>query len=582
MNQAALAQQPMRVHNPQSTGFSSVVSAPNASSPSIGITLQRQSSCACGGGCPACLAKSGDLRISQPNDPAEIEADQVADRVMRMVDSDAASAARTSHPLNAIHRQCDACEDEAQTIQRKSLLFGGGIPAQSPTHVQGVMSSGGQPLDHAIRSFFEPKFGYDLRAVRIHTGDSAEVSAREIDAKAYTLGSHIVFGGGEYQPDSESGRRLLAHELAHLTRESNHGRRNVVHRKLTVDAASSDDPATAISMIDPLVTSLCPDFQTNSISGEITPKNGTPCSIPRFRDVANGSHRLGCCCLCTMTRPWGADWRILVSSTDAPTTNERSHTVRMTPTSGPNAPELRHWTTGPVQTVSVIPPAEGLGHELCGHAALMKIRAHPGNSGDRAFTDEHDPTVRVQNALATELGIAGLRRGLAAGGTHRGESLRVFSIGPFSVNADDPAPFAPQIAAAVAFMNGKPDLLVDTVGFRNGADTIVGISASRARRVRDSLAAGITRGEEDAHIETTPGVRETLPRVQPLTDGGVGASAIVELRMAFRPGGLLTPIGVPAPAVPVHVDPTDPGRVTAMKGGSVNECHKLLALTAWP
>jgi hypothetical protein len=195
---------------------SAPIFSPVASSP---LFLQRKASCACGGGCPACQAKSSELKVSQPNDPAEIEADRIADRVMRMADSDTASAARTSHPLNAIHRQCDACEDEEQTIQRKSLPSGGGIPAQSPAHVQGVMSSGGQPLDHAIRSFFEPKFGYDLRAVRIHTGERAEASAREIDAKAYTLGSHIVFGSGEYQPESERGRRLLAHELAHTVQQ---------------------------------------------------------------------------------------------------------------------------------------------------------------------------------------------------------------------------------------------------------------------------------------------------------------------------------------------------------------------------
>ena len=48
------------------------------------VPIYRKASCACGGGCPACQAKSDDLKISQPNDPAEIEADQIADNVMRM------------------------------------------------------------------------------------------------------------------------------------------------------------------------------------------------------------------------------------------------------------------------------------------------------------------------------------------------------------------------------------------------------------------------------------------------------------------------------------------------------------------
>jgi hypothetical protein len=283
-----------------------------------------------------------------------------------------------------------------------------------------------------------------------------------------------------------------------------------------------------------------------------------------------------------MTRPFGADWKIVVTSTESPTTNDQTHVVNMTPTSGLGAPELRYWTTGPTETVRVQPPNEVLGHELCGHAALMKIRAHPadGPNTDRSYSDIHDPTVRVQNALATEMGLAGPRRGLAGGGTHRGESLRVFTVGPFTANADDPTPFASQIAAATAFLNGAPDLLFDTVGFRDAADTTASVSATRASRVRSAINAGL--GTVLATVETSPGVDEILARPQPATDGGVGASPIVEIRMAIRPAGLITPIGVPPPATPVHVDEESPGRVASLKAGSVNECHDLLATTAWP
>jgi hypothetical protein len=85
-----------------------------------------------------------------------------------------------------------------------------------------------------------------------------------------------------------------------------------------------------------------------------------------------------------------------------------------------------------------------------------------------------------------------------------------------------------------------------------------------------------------ADVETTPGVDETLARPQPATDGGVGASPIVEIRMAIRPAGLLTPSGASPPATPVHVDEELPGRVASLKRGDINECHDLLATTAWP
>ena len=158
----------------------------------------------------------------------------------------------------------------------------------------------------------------------------------------------------------------------------------------------------------------------------------------------------------------------------------------------------------------------------------------------------------MQNALATEMGLAGPRRGLAGGGTHRGESLRVFTVGPFTTDADDPTPFASQIAAATAFLNGEPELLFDTVGFRVAADTTASVSAMRASRVRSAIIAGL--GTVLATVETSPGVDETLARPQPAIDGGAGASPIVEIRMAIRPAGLITPIGVPPPATPVHVD----------------------------
>ena len=479
-----------------------------------------------------------------------------------------------------IQRKCAECdEEEEETIQRRPVSSAGPVSAQEHDHVHAATTSGGHPLDDRTREFFEPRLGYDLSNVRVHTDPAAARSATAVDARAYTLGTDIVFGSAEYAPHSEAGRHLIAHELAHVAQQSQGRGGRTIHRTLKIDTASSDDRATAVPMMSPLITSLCPDFEVNS-ADFVVPKAGTACSIPRFAAVAGGSHPLGCCCLCTMTRPFGPLWTIVVTATNAPVTRSGSNEVRMTPTSGPTAPELRQWSTGPVERTSVIAPAEGLGHELCGHAALMKIRAHPADTGDRAYTDEHDPTVRIQNELATEMGIVGPRRGLAAGGTHRGESLRVFNVGPFNADSDDPAPFAAQITAAVDFLNGKPELLFDTVGFRDGTDTNAAISSTRAVRVRSAIVGALTT--LSTSVETTPGVTEVLARPQPSTDGGLGGSRMVEILMAIRPAGLVTPIGTAPPAVPVHVDEELPGRVGSLKRGSVNQCHQLLANTAWP
>lgn len=105
------------------------------------------------------------------------------------------------------------------------------------------------------RSFFEPRIGYELSAVRIHTDSSANRSAAAIDARAYTLGNNIVFGNGEYSPDSDSGRHLLAHELAHVVQQSGSGprgdgrvgQRNSLQMKGKADSAAGVPVVRAMS-----------------------------------------------------------------------------------------------------------------------------------------------------------------------------------------------------------------------------------------------------------------------------------------------------------------------------------------------
>jgi hypothetical protein len=76
--------------------------------------------------------------------------------------------------------------------------------------------AGGRPLDLATLAFFEPRLGADLGAVRVHTDGEAASSARALRAEAYTVGISIVFGAGRYDPQSSTGKELLAHELAHV------------------------------------------------------------------------------------------------------------------------------------------------------------------------------------------------------------------------------------------------------------------------------------------------------------------------------------------------------------------------------
>ncbi len=147
------------------------------------VPILRKASCSCGGGCASCRASSNESHVTEPGGPAEME---------------------TSRQRN----------------EWKPLPLGVGASSQSPGHVLKALDSGGQALDSQTRNFFEPRLGYDLSGVRVHTGSNAEHSAAEVSANAYTLGQNIVFGAARFEPDTHQGRLLLGHELTHVVQQS--------------------------------------------------------------------------------------------------------------------------------------------------------------------------------------------------------------------------------------------------------------------------------------------------------------------------------------------------------------------------
>ena len=393
MSKVALAQPPLRVRHPQSTGFILALSVPSSSSSSIGVMLQKKSSCPCDGGCPACQAKSSDLKISQPNDPAEIEADQIADRVMRMPDdisvaptgpvgvsttapilqrteaegeqlkeegsrcsswrADPESISKragefyarnhltppsqaaveriqceppiangnygcyvylsdglvlrvlvretdivvgtgpgpitTEHPPPATPlcfyeyscpegelvltvEKCQSAKPSGSSgppaVAQRAALSSAMAPRTVPSILHDVLNSSGQQLDSATRAFFEPRFGYDLSRVRIHSDPLAAQSAESIQARAYTLENNIVFANGEYKPGSESGKHLLAHELAHVAQQGKETKTLELQRQSAPGSGSTTAPATA------------PTFGASCSGGATDPCQQSRCATP--------------------------------------------------------------------------------------------------------------------------------------------------------------------------------------------------------------------------------------------------------------------------------------------------------------
>ncbi|OKI13300.1 DUF4157 domain-containing protein [Streptomyces sp. CB03911] len=101
----------------------------------------------------------------------------------------------------------------------------GGVTGRPGTeHADAVVAQPGSPLPPALRTEMEAGFGRDLGQVRVHDGPAADQAAAALDARAFSLGPHLVFGSGQYRPDTPAGRGLLAHELAHVLQTDGFGR----------------------------------------------------------------------------------------------------------------------------------------------------------------------------------------------------------------------------------------------------------------------------------------------------------------------------------------------------------------------
>ena len=168
------------------------------------------------------------LRVNQPGDVFEQEADRVADAVMRMPDA-AVNPRSISHSASTAGLQRCSCSkstgvtgecDECKSMKLQRSASASSASPTAPPIVHDVLSSPGQPLDAPTRSFMEPRFGHDFSRVRIHSDVKAAESAAAVNALAYTVGDNIVFAQSQYAPQNHAGQRVLAHELTHVVQQS--------------------------------------------------------------------------------------------------------------------------------------------------------------------------------------------------------------------------------------------------------------------------------------------------------------------------------------------------------------------------
>lgn len=196
---------------------------------------------------PACARGRADAAPTRPGVPRYLASD-VARAAGR------AAAFPVSQPGDAHERQAEAMA-EALLAKPAPAAHDRGSPDRTPPG-QTADSSGGDRLPDDLSSRFGAHLGHDLSGVRIHADGSAAVAARDAGARAYTVGSDIVFGAAEYAPGTPHGDRLIAHEVAHVLQQARTGRPALM-RQATPDAgAAAQQAAPAAAPTAPAATGL--------------------------------------------------------------------------------------------------------------------------------------------------------------------------------------------------------------------------------------------------------------------------------------------------------------------------------------
>jgi hypothetical protein len=198
----------------------------------------------------------GALRLSEPNDRSEREADRVADQflmhlqnwripshqaypVQPGLDQD---VVRTTLPADHVSRatsieqeqedreereeQEENSESGSEAVQAKYLNNArpSGEDSSDFTDRLKGHNKGGAPLESEFRDGFESLTGADLSSVRVHTDSVAAEMSRSIGARAFTHGDDIYFGTRQYDPDTRDGKRLIAHEVTHVVQQRGHNK----------------------------------------------------------------------------------------------------------------------------------------------------------------------------------------------------------------------------------------------------------------------------------------------------------------------------------------------------------------------
>ncbi|MEA2887490.1 MAG: hypothetical protein QOD11_1850 [Bradyrhizobium sp.] len=250
--------------------------------------------------------------VSSPGEPLEREADEIADRVMRKVETGTIGRAQAG-----IQRKCAACEQEEKkaplaasrqsiegreeelpelplaAVQRKAGFSAPSFPTAASSRTiadrLAASKSGGELLASGTHDSMETAFGWDFSRVRVHHDSDAAALSHQLGAVAFTHGSHIYFGSGSYDPQGSFGKRLLAHELTHVVQQGQAARKSGEAAAPIATAVQTTPPAIQRAATWAAASVAAGTLhEANSLANTILDGDDVGVTVPTMNGVVGG------------------------------------------------------------------------------------------------------------------------------------------------------------------------------------------------------------------------------------------------------------------------------------------------------
>jgi|GEM_PF-3699915 len=350
------------------------------------------------------------LNIGKPDDKFEKEADAVAEAVATSQNSSSSQA--QSKKLNSIQRLASS----AGVVQQKS----DGIQSASShlsTRIESTCGKGNAMPQETLADM-GTSFAHDFSDVNIHTGRDAIEMNRELGAQAFTYGRDIYFNSGKYNPESTTGKELLAHELTHVVQQRGTTERQL-RRKISVQDPDKNIPnpdGKGLTQTNELtvleyMAQLCPDTDFMVGGGKVEFLDTGFCFPSEEQDDGTfkspselSVHSVSCECLCEMIMD-PLDVIIIKIDDNVEGTGSTNTAGGATEISVPS-PNAKKQTIRGASGASIdSPPHIILAHELCGHHWLERRGVDEGENMGNERRGGHDPTIKRENEIRAEHGL---------------------------------------------------------------------------------------------------------------------------------------------------------------------------------